>query len=102
MTTALVLAFQAETRQYFFSALTQAGYSAYRAKDAAEALLHLVAFEIDTVILVDEGEFHDIQVVARVLHKRFNHKKLIMISPNFRPDGFLLYSSVESFFESLS
>lgn len=71
-------------------------------KDAAEFFLALVTFEIDTLILVDEGKQHEWNMLLEIIHKKYDHKRCITITMNSRViRGFERFSSTRAFFQSL-
>lgn len=102
MQNVLVYAPTSATRKLYHQTLAKREIQTYLAKDMVEALLLLASFDIDTVILVEEGSIHEMDVMLEVMNKKFNHKRLILISPSRQPPrGMECYGSTRDFIELL-
>lgn len=91
----------AATRKLYHQTLVKREYDTYRAKDIAELLLLLVTFEIDTVIVVDEGtKKHELNMILDILAKKFDYKQIYFISPEPRKlVGITRVASTREFFD---
>lgn len=103
MQNVLIYAKTAASRKLYHRTLSKREIETFRAKDAAEVFLFLASFEIDTVILVDEGAIHELNMVLEVLIKKYDHKRVILISPTRRaPRGMECYGSSRDFLSLFS
>lgn len=98
MQNALVFAPTAATRKLYHQTLAKRDIQTFSAKDMVEALLLLACFDIDTVILVEEGSIHEMDLLLEVLNKKYDHKRVILISPSRQPPrGVECYGSTRDF-----
>ncbi len=96
----LIYAKTAATRKLYHQTLSKRDIETYRAKDAAEVFLLLATFEIDTVILVDEGAMYDLEMIIDVLHKKYDQKRIILVSPDRKvPRGMECFGSTSDFLD---
>ncbi len=81
MQNVVIFAPTSATRKLYHHTLSKREYQTYRVADLAELLLVLVSFEIDTIILVDEGKnLHEIDLAVDIISRKFDKKRLIIIS----------------------
>lgn len=98
----LIFAPSAATRKLYQQTLLTRDREIYTAKDAVELFVQLSVFEIDTIVLVDEGQVHEFNLILEVMKKKYDHKRLIVISMERRAQKwFERYPSTRAFFASL-
>ena len=98
----LVYAPTGATRKLYQKNLFSRDREIILAKDPAEFFLSLVIFEIDTLIMVDEGKQHDWNMMIEVVRKKYDHKRCITITLDTKViRGFERYSSTRAFFLAL-
>ena len=97
----LIYASTAATRSLYHRTLVKRDIETYRAKDFAEAVLQLAVFPIDTVILVDEGREHELNMLMEVLREKYDEKRIILISMTKTSNYFERYASTSDFFREL-
>jgi hypothetical protein len=101
----LVFAPIAATRTLYSQELMRHHIIPYPVKDPAELFLQLVTFEIDTLVLVDEDSTYHISVVLDVLKRKYEHKRVIVVSPvalpRWVPRHFERLASTQDFFDLL-
>lgn len=101
MTNVLVYAKTAATRKLYHQILSKRDIETFRAKDGAEVFLILATFEVDTIVLVDEGALGELETVLEVIEKRYDQKRRIIISPvRSSSRGAEYFSSNRDFFAS--
>lgn len=98
----LIFAPTAATRKLYHQTLVTRDREVYSAKDAVELFVQLVLFEIDTVILVDEGKQHEFNLMLDVLKKKYDFKRIIVVSAEHRAKKWYeRFASTRAFFASL-
>jgi hypothetical protein len=97
----LIFATSAATRKLYQKTLISRDITPYIARSAAEVFLQLATFEIDTIIMIDEGKFYDLDIILKVLDRRYNDKRIILISPNEDFDVPERYPTTPEFFDIL-
>lgn len=81
MQNVVVFAPTSATRKLYHQSLSKRDYTVHRVADLAELLLVLVTFEIDTVILIDEGkQLHELDSALEILGRKFDSKRVILVS----------------------
>ncbi len=73
----------------------------YLAKDAVELFMQLSVFEIDTIILIHEGREHEFQLILEVMRKKYDHRRIVVVSMNHRQKWYERYASTRNFFATL-
>lgn len=97
----LIYAPTAATRTLYHRTLTKRDIETYRAKDLAEAMLQLAVFPIDTVIAVDEGHEHELNMLLEILREKYDEKRVIVVSMTKSVPHFERYASTSDFFRVL-
>jgi len=98
---ALIFATSSATRKLYQKTLISREITPYIARSGAEVFLQLATFEIDTVIMVDEGKLYDIDLIVKVMAKRYDDKRLILISPSDEFSVNERYANTQAFFDIL-
>jgi hypothetical protein len=103
MQNVVIFAPTSATRKLYHQSLSKRDYHTHRAANLAELLLILVTFEIDTIILVDEGKLlHEFDLALSILYRKFNSKRVILVSPVMEGTPQTeLYGSSRDFFDSV-
>lgn len=103
MNRVLVYAPNGATRKLYQKTLFSREREIILVKDGVEFFLSLLTFDIDTLILIDEGHLHEMQLMLEVIAKKYNQKRVIVISWEIRvPKGLERYSTTRAFFEKLA
>lgn len=97
----LIFATSAATRKLYQKNLISRDIAPYIARTAAEVFLQLATFEIDTIILIDEGKLYDLDIILKVLDRRYNDKRIILVSPNEELTVPERYPTTPEFFDIL-
>lgn len=73
----------------------------YKAKDMAEVLVLIATFEIDSVVIVDEGrQQHEQNLIIDLLLQKYDHKRIVLVSPLEREIvGVERFGSTRDFFD---
>jgi len=98
---ALIFATSSATRKLYQKTLISREITPYIARSGAEVFLQLATFEIDTIIMVDEGKLYDIDLIIKVMAKRYDDKRLILISPSEEFAVSERYANTQAFFDIL-
>ncbi len=101
MQNVVVYAASAATRKLYHQTLTKRDIDVYKAKDLAEVLILLATFEIDSVVIVDEGKNqHEQNLILDLVRQRYDYKRLILVSPIEKSiEGVERYASTRDFFD---
>lgn len=97
----LIFAPTAATRKLYQQTLDSRDRDFYLAKDAVELFVQLSLFEIDTIILVDEGNVHEFNLILEVMKKKYDHRRIIVVSLTHRQKWYERYPSTRAFFATL-
>jgi hypothetical protein len=97
----LIFAPTAATRKLYQQTLVTRDRDLYTAKDAVELFVQLSLFEIDTIVLVHEGHEHEFNLILAVVKKKYDFKRVIVVSLSHRQKWYERYPSTRAFFESL-
>lgn len=97
----VVFAPTSATRKLYHQFLSKREYQVHRVADLAELLLVLVTFEVDTVILIDEGrQLHELSLSMEIIKKKYDRKRVILVSTmQDYPRGIERYPSSTDFFD---
>jgi hypothetical protein len=95
---ALIFATSSATRKLYQKTLILRDIVPYIARSASEVFLQLATFEIDTIIMVDEGKLYELELV---LDRRYNDKSAIVVSPREELNVAERYSNTQAFFDTL-
>lgn len=98
---ALIFATSSATRKLYQKTLILRDIVPYIARSASEVFLQLATFEIDTIIMVDEGKLYELELVLKVLDRRYNDKRAIVVSPREELNVAERYSNTQAFFDTL-
>jgi hypothetical protein len=101
MQNVIVYAPSAATRKLYHQTLSKRDCDVYKTKDMAEVLVLIATFEIDSIVLVDEGkQQHELNLIMDLLLKKYDYKRIILISPvNKETRGVERYASTRDFFD---
>lgn len=103
MQNVVVFAPTSATRKLYHHSLTKREYTVHKVADLAELLLVLVTFEIDTVILIDEGkQLHELEVALDILQRKFDSKRVILVSAQHKGTPQVeRFGSTHDFFDNI-
>lgn len=103
MQNVVVFAPTSATRKLYHLSLSKREYNVHRVADLAELLLVLVTFEIDTVILVDEGKMlHELETALEILPRKFDSKRVILVSTDYAKNRHVeRFASTTEFFDNI-
>lgn len=101
MQNVIVYAPSAATRKLYHQTLIKRDCDVYKAKDMAEVLVLLATFEIDSVVLVDEGrQQHELGLILDLILKKYDYKRIIFVTPlDKNIPGVERFASTRDFFE---
>lgn len=101
MQNVIVYASSAATRKLYHQTLSKRDCDVYKAKDMAEVLVLIATFEIDSIVLVDEGrQQHELQLIIDLLLKKYDYKRVILVTPVEKDiRGIERYASTRDFFD---
>ncbi|MCD8485023.1 hypothetical protein LRY60_05560 [Candidatus Woesebacteria bacterium] len=101
MQNVIVYAPSSATRKLYHQTLSKRDCDVYKAKDMAEVLVLIATFEIDSVVIVDEGrQQHEQNLIIDLLLQKYDHKRIVLVSPLEREIvGVERFGSTRDFFD---